>query len=67
MNAALLWLGRTFGVIGVVVCEIALLVRLSGNYKYGGFEIGTLFLGGTAAMVAGCLCLLLRMDTPPRS
>ena len=63
MNGALLWLGRTFGVIGVLVCAIALLVRLSGNYKYVGFEIGTLFLGGTAAMVAGCLCLLLRMDS----
>jgi hypothetical protein len=65
MNGALLWLGRTFGVIGVLVCAIALLVRLSGNYKYAGFEIGTLLLGGTAAMVAGCLCLLLRMDSRP--
>ena len=65
MNGALLWLGRTFGVIGGLVCTIALLVRLSGNYKYAGFEIGTLFLGGTAAMVAGCLCLLLRMDSRP--
>jgi len=65
MNGALLWLGRTFGVIGGLVCAIALLVRLSGNYKYAGFEIGTLFLGGTAAMVAGCLCLLLRMDSRP--
>ena len=65
MNALLLWLGRLFGVIGVVVCAVALLVRLSGNYKYGGFEIGTLVLGGTAAMVAGCLCLLLRMVSRP--
>jgi hypothetical protein len=52
-------------VIGGLVCAIALLVRLSGNYKYAGFEIGTLFLGGTAAMVSGCLCLLLRMDSRP--
>jgi hypothetical protein len=65
MNAALLWVGRMFGVIGLLVSAIALLVRLSGSYKYAGFEIGTLFLGGTAAMVAGCLCLLLRMDSGP--
>jgi hypothetical protein len=65
MNGALLWLGRTFGVIGLLGCAIAFLVRLSGSYKYAGFEIGTLFLGGTAAMVAGCLCLLLRMDSRP--
>ena len=63
MNEALLWLGRIVGVIGVVVCALALVVRLTGHYTYAGFEIGTLFLGGTAAMVAGCLCLLLRMDS----
>ncbi|MEO8536499.1 MAG: hypothetical protein ABI533_03155 [Betaproteobacteria bacterium] len=62
MNDALLWMGRLCGVIGVLVCALALVVRLSGHYTYAGFEIGTLFLGGTAAMVAGCLCLLLRLD-----
>jgi hypothetical protein len=63
MNDALLWLGRLFGVLGALVCALAFAVRIAGNYKYGGFEVGTLFLGGTAAMVAGCLCLLLRMDS----
>ena len=62
MNAALLWLGRLLGVLGVVVCA-PLVIRLAGHFTFGGFEIGTLFLGGTAAMVAGCLCLLLRMDS----
>jgi len=41
MNDALLWLGRLFGVIGALVCALALAVRLAGNFKYGGFEIGT--------------------------
>ena len=63
MDEALLWLGRLMGVVGVVVCALALVVRLSGQYTFGGFEIGTLFLGGTAAMVAGCLFLLLRGDS----
>ena len=62
MNNLLLWVGRLAGVIGVVVCVLALLVRITGSYTLAGFGIGTLFLGGTAAMVAGCLCLLLRMD-----
>ena len=62
MNDILLWTGRLAGVIGVVVCALALFVRISGAYKLAGFEVGTLFLGGTAAMVAGCFCLLLRMD-----
>ena len=62
MNEALLWLGRVVGIIGGIVCMLAVVVRVTGHYTYAGFEIGTLFLGGTAAMVAGCLCLLLRMD-----
>ncbi len=44
-----------------MVCALAVLVRLVGNYTLGGFEIGTLFLGGIAAMVAGCFCLLLHI------
>jgi hypothetical protein len=62
MNDILLWAGRLAGVIGVVTCVLALFVRISGAYTLAGFEVGTLFLGGTAAMVAGCFCLLLRMD-----
>jgi hypothetical protein len=61
MHGALLWMGRLLGVIGAVVCALAVLVRLVGNYTLGGFEIGTLFLGGIAAMVAGCFFLLLHM------
>ena len=63
MNEALLWLGRLLGLIGAIVCASALGIRFAGQYVFGSFEIGTLFLGGTAAMVAGCLCLLLRMDS----
>ena len=62
MNDVLLWAGRLAGVIGVVVCALALAVRIGGSYTLAGFEVGTLFLGGTAAMVAGCFCLLLRID-----
>ncbi len=64
MNEALLWLGRLLGFIGAIVCASAFGIRFAGHYVFGGFEIGTLFLGGTATMVAGCLCLLLRMDAP---
>ena len=62
MNAILLWAGRLAGVIGAVTCALALFVRVSGAYTLVGFEVGTLFLGGTAAMVGGCFLLLLRMD-----
>ena len=54
----LLWAGRLVGVTGVLICVLAVIVRLGGHYLLGGFQVGTLFLGGIAAMVAGCLCLL---------
>jgi hypothetical protein len=62
MNNVLLSVGQAAGVIGALVCAVALVVRLAGHYTFASFEIGTLFLGGTAAMVAGCLCLLLRLS-----
>ena len=65
MNGLLLWLGRLLGVLGAVVCVAGLAVRVTGQYTFGGIGVGTLFLGGTAVMVAGCLCLLLRMDSRP--
>jgi hypothetical protein len=62
MDEALLWLGRLTGFIGAVVCAAALALRFTGQYTIGGFEIATLFLGGTSAMVFACFCLLLRKD-----
>ena len=62
MDEVLLWLGRLIGFIGALVCVGAFALRVSGHYTVAGFEIGTLFLGGTAAIVFGSFCLLLRMD-----
>ena len=58
-------LGRLAGTVGLLVCALALIVRVGGHYTFGGFEVGTLFLGGTAAMVAGCWCLLLCTASRP--
>jgi len=33
-------------------------VRLVGQYAFGGFQVGTLLLVGTAAMTFACLCFL---------
>jgi len=51
----LLWVGRIGGGVGVIVCAIAILMRMRGVYNFAGFQIGTLLLGGVAAMVLGCL------------
>jgi hypothetical protein len=36
--------------------------RLLGNYHLAGFQLVTLFQGGTAAVVIGCFLLLLARD-----
>ena len=57
MNSLAL-LGRLAGIVGVLICALAVVERVGGNYLLGGFQVGTLFLAGIAAMIAGCFCLL---------
>lgn len=59
MNDLLLWLGRLAGVAGLLLCLVAVGVRLSGHYFLGGFQLGTLIQVGTAGLAAGCFGLLL--------
>ncbi|HPF58856.1 MAG TPA: hypothetical protein P5149_07220 [Candidatus Competibacteraceae bacterium] len=59
MKTVLLGIGRLAGVVGVLVCLIAAAVRLTGAFWVGGFQAGTLFLAGVAAMTFGCLTLLM--------
>ena len=59
MSKLFLWVGRAAGIGGVLLCVTAVVVRISGNYWLGGFQIGTLLQAGIAAMVAGCLCFLV--------
>ena len=46
------------GVAGIVLCVIAVLFRLSGNYYVANVETMTLFNVGLAGMVLGCLLKL---------
>ena len=55
MNRLLLWMGRVGGVVGVVLCAVAVIVRLRGAFNLGGFQVGTLLLAGMAAMLFACL------------
>jgi hypothetical protein len=59
MYDLLLWLGRLAGVVGLLLIAIAVAVRLTGAYWLAGFQIGTVLLAGTAALIAGCFALLL--------
>lgn len=54
--------GNISAVLGVSVCLIAGLARIGGFYHLLGFEAVTLFIGGIALMVMGCLAKLQRMS-----
>jgi uncharacterized RDD family membrane protein YckC len=58
MNALFVWSGRIAGIGGVLLCALAVGVRFSGTYWIAGLQVGTLLLGGIAAMTFACLCFL---------
>ena len=66
MTNLLLTIGRLLGVVGFVLMVVAVVLRLTGAYWLGGFQVGTLLLGGTAVLVAGCFLLLLVLTSGDR-
>jgi len=55
MNNQIIILANVLAVVGVVVCSIAGVERLLGNYFILGFQSMTLFSGGIAVMVFAVL------------
>jgi hypothetical protein len=55
MRKLLLWMGRVGGAVGVILCAVAVVVRLRGQFNFGGYQVGTLLLAGMAAVLLGCL------------
>lgn len=51
-------IGSIFGVIGILICLLAGVSRITGNHYLVGFETITLFIGGISVMVMGCLAKL---------
>jgi hypothetical protein len=66
MSDMLLWVGRWAGAIGILLCVVGAGARLAGEYWLGGFQVGTLLLAGTSAMIAGCFCLLVLLTRRSR-
>ena len=48
------WVGRWAGLLGVLICAVAVVARLSGVYQIMEFRTGAVFQAGVAAMVLGC-------------
>ena len=58
MNQLLRWTGRIAGLVGLLMCIAAVLVRASGSYVMVNFQVGTILQAGMAAMILGCLAYL---------
>ena len=67
MDDFLLLIGRSAGIVGVLICAVAGATRGTGAYAVGNFQAGTLLLVGMAAMIAGCLCFLTVLTNRARA
>ena len=67
MDTLLLWTGRLAGAVGMVICALAIVLRVKGDYWVGGFQLGTLLQAGIAAMVIGCFLLLVVLTLRSRA
>lgn len=61
MNDLLVLLGRATGIAGLLLCVVAVAVRLADRYYLGVFQLGTVLQAGVAAIVVGCFFLLLAL------
>jgi len=67
MGKLLLWMGRVGGIVGVILCAVAIVSRLRGEFNLGGFQVGTLLLAGMTAVLLGCLGYLASLAERERS
>jgi hypothetical protein len=67
MDDFLLLIGRSAGIVGVIICAVAGATRGTGAYALGNFQAGTLLLVGMAAMIVGCLCFLTVLTNRERA
>ena len=59
MDNLLVTVGRIAGIAGLVLCVVAGLARILGNFYLLGFSVGSLLLGGMGGLLIGCFLLLL--------
>lgn len=50
--------GNIAAAIGILICLVAGVARVTGNYYVLGYQAITLFIGGIALMVMACLAKL---------
>ena len=61
MNTPESVIGKAIGGIGVLVCVVAIALRLLGMYTVMGFSTGAMLQAGMAGLLTGCFLLLLAL------
>lgn len=56
--------GLGAGVLGVLMIAGAGIWRVTGHYRFAGFDVMTLFLGGMGLTLIGCFALLCLRSVP---
>lgn len=59
MGNLLVQIGRIAGIAGIVLCVVAIVWRVLGNFGLMSFSVGALLQVGMAGVLVGCFCLLL--------
>lgn len=62
MESLLATFGRFAGIAGVVLCLVAGLARVLGNFYLAGYSVGSLLQAGMAGLLIGSFALLLAMQ-----
>lgn len=62
MDKLLGLIGHVAALLGILICLIAGITRLSGSYHLLGYDDMTLFIGGIGMMVAACLAKLYQLS-----
>ncbi len=62
MDKLLKLVGDLAAIIGIIVCIVAGVSRISGHYHLAGFETVTLFIAGIAIMLVASLIKLYRIE-----
>lgn len=58
MDRQLDFVGTALAVLGMLVCVVTVLTRLSGSFYLAGFELGPVLLGGIVLLLVAVLAKL---------
>lgn len=56
------WIANIATILGILLCVVAGIARVSGSYYFLGYESMTIFLAGAGIMLVACLAKLYQLE-----